>query len=78
MKPLEMGDKVRMKHHGSQATDYQQATKTGRIIRIYQFTTRMLASVTWSIGPVSEEFVEDLIKMKEPDHGETDNSDRHS
>ncbi len=72
MKPLELGDRVRMKHHGSQHTDYQQATKIGRIIRVWDDCLGHEARIVWSIGPVSEEFVEDLIKMKEPEHGSSE------
>jgi hypothetical protein len=74
MRALLIGDLVRMKYHGSQVTDYQQATKTGRIIKIYEFQGRTLASVSWSLGPaLTQEFIEDLVIMKEPDHGSSEN-----
>jgi DNA polymerase II small subunit/DNA polymerase delta subunit B len=73
MKPLVIGDKVRMIHHGSQHTDYNQTTKTGRIIRIYTYQNQTLASVSWSLGPaLTQEFIEDLEIMKEPDHGQAE------
>jgi hypothetical protein len=75
MRALVVGDKVHMKHHGSQHTDYQQATKTGRIIKVYQFQKQTLARVAWNMGPMSEEFIEDLKFVKEEYHGSSDNQE---
>ena len=62
MRAFAVGDKVQMKHHGSQADDYQQAVKTGRIIRIVHHKGSVIANVSWSIGPVTtDEYIEDLI-----------------
>jgi hypothetical protein len=67
---LMTGDKVRMKHRGTQFTDYTVATKTGRIISISRDQGNVVARVTWNIGlAVTEEYAEDLELMKDEHHG---------
>jgi hypothetical protein len=70
-----IGDKVQMKQFELEQTDdYTGVTKTGRIIRIKHVQSQVVASVSWSIGPaMSDEYIEDLIYLKDEQHGSSDN-----